>query len=98
MIVVANRIPVHAEYAGAFEEVFANRASLVDQMPGFVAYHLLRPQSDGAPYVVMTFWESYDHFKAWVESPEFKEGHGRSGTLPREAFAGQSVLEIHEVI
>ena len=43
MIVTANRIPVNPEFADAFEARFANRAGLVDNMPGFVANYVLRP-------------------------------------------------------
>ena len=85
-------------YAQQFEERFANRASLVDQMPGFLYNQVLRPSSEGAPYIVLTAWESMEHFQAWVNSEEFKRGHARSGSLPPEAFAGRSQLEIHEVV
>ena len=46
----------------------------------------------------MTHWESRAHFKAWVTSEEFAQGHARSGSLPREAYSGPSKLELHEVI
>lgn len=98
MIVTCNRIPVNPQHAAAFEERFADRASLVDGMAGFISFQLLRPQKEGDPYVVMTFWESEAHFKAWTESPEFKEGHARSGTLPPQTFLGHPKLEVYEVI
>ena len=98
MIVVCNRIPVNPEHAAAFEERFADRANLVDGMPGFVSFQLLRPTQAGDPYVVMTFWESQEHFKGWTESAAFKEGHARSGSLPPDAFLGHPTLEVYEVM
>ena len=98
MIVVSNRIPVNPEHAEAFEEAFANRAGLTDTMPGFISYRLLKPTEDGKPYIVMTVWESMENFRAWTESDAFKQGHARSGSLPREAFLGRPELEIHEII
>jgi heme-degrading monooxygenase HmoA len=98
MIVTCNRIPVNPDYHEAFEARFAGRANLVDGMPGFIAFNLLRPTKPGDPYVVMTFWESEAAFKNWTESEEFKEGHARSGALPREAFEGHPKIEVHEVI
>lgn len=98
MFVVCNRIPVNPEHTAAFEEAFAARAGLVDQMPGFVSYQLLRPATEGAPYVVMTTWESESSFRAWTESDDFKQGHARSGTLPKETFLGRPVLETFEII
>lgn len=98
MIVTCNRLFVNPEHKDAFEARFRDRASLVETMPGFVSFHLLRPTQDDAPYVVMTFWESHAHFTAWTESESFKEGHARSSTLPREAFTQRPQLEIFEVI
>lgn len=98
MFAIANRIFVNPDYAEAFEERFRNRASLVDQMPGFVAYQLLRPVTEGAPYIVLTTWESREAFEAWTQSDAFKQGHARSGTLPKEAFTQPNQMEMHEII
>lgn len=99
MFVTMNRIPVNPEHAQRFEENFRQRARLVDRMPGFIRNLVLRPANPAEePYVVMTFWESEAHFQNWVNSPEFKEGHAKSSTLPREAFRGPSRLESFSVI
>ncbi|WP_298821535.1 antibiotic biosynthesis monooxygenase family protein [Chloroflexus sp.] len=98
MITTANRIYVHPDYADLFEETFRNRARLVDRMPGFVSNQLLRPVNPGDPYIVLTVWESRAHFEAWVRSDEFRQGHARSGTLPKEAFTAPNKLELHEII
>lgn len=86
------------EYAAQFEERFQNRARQVDGMPGFISNLVLKPTSEGDPYVVLTFWESREAFTAWTSSPAFQQGHARSGSLGREAFSGPNKLEVHEVI
>ncbi|MBA3440864.1 MAG: antibiotic biosynthesis monooxygenase [Pyrinomonadaceae bacterium] len=98
MITVANRIYVKAEYAEAFEERFRARAGLVDKMAGFISNQILRPVNEGDPYVVFTTWMSRQDFLNWVRSEAFVKGHAQSGTLPKEAFTGPNVLEMHEVI
>ena len=98
MITVANRIYVKGEYAEAFEARFRERAGLVDKMHGFVSNQVLRPVNEGDPYVVFTTWQSRQDFLNWVRSDEFVRGHAQSGTLPKEAFSGPNVLEMHEVI
>lgn len=98
MITVANRIYVHPDFADQFEARFRDRAGLVDRMPGFVSNFVLRPTKAGEPYVVLTLWESREAFDAWTQSDAFRQGHARSGSLPREAFTGPNVLEIHEVV
>ena len=55
-----------------FESRFEGRAGLVDKMPGFIRFEILKPiQSDY--YVVLTCWENRDAFRAWTESREFQE-------------------------
>lgn len=98
MIAVANRIFVKPEYRDAFEARFRERAGLVDAAPGFVSNQVLRPTKEGQPYVVLTFWESREALDAWTGSDAFRQGHARTGTLPREAYDGPNVLEIHEVL
>lgn len=98
MIVVMNRIPVNAEFADAFEARFSDRAALVDKMPGFVSFRLLRPSKPDDPYVVMTIWESQADFENWTTSAEFKEGHARAGRLPHDAFRGHPKIEVMEII
>ena len=97
MITVANRIYVHPDHAEAFEERFRNRAHLVDGMPGFISNQVLRPTTEGDPYVVFTVWESKEVFEGWVSSDAFRKGHAKSGSLPKGAFTHENKLEIHEV-
>jgi len=98
VFVVMNRIPVRGEFREAFEERFRSRAREVDRMPGFVRNWVLRPVEPDDPYVVLTVWESQEAFEAWTRSEAFQRGHARSGTLPREAFAGPSKLERYELL
>lgn len=98
MITVANRIYVNPDHADHFEDNFRNRAGLVDKMPGFLSNQLLRPVKAGDPYIVLTLWNSRADFDAWVGSDAFKQGHARSGSLPKEAFTQPSYVELHEII
>ena len=98
MFVVANRIFVAPEFAEDFENRFRNRAGEVEKQPGFVRLQILRPVSEETPYVVLTTWESAEHFQAWVESEDFKRAHAGKNPLPAEAFTAPGKLEQHEVI
>ena len=83
MITVANRINVKPEYADAFEQRFAERAGLVDGMPGFISNQVLRPANPDDPYVVLTFWESREAFEAWTRSDAFRASHAKPKTSGR---------------
>ena len=95
MIVVENRIPVKKEYREKFEKLFIERESHLNEMPGFVSNEVMRPMK-GDEYIVMTHWETMEHFQSWVNSDAFKKAHSGSN-LPKEAFSGENVLAIHEV-
>lgn len=96
MFIVANRVPVATGWEDEFEERFRKRAGQIDKQPGFVCMQVLRPQSDGTPYVVLTTWKDKAAFDAWVGSDDFKLAH--SHPMPKEAFDGEGKLEMHEVI
>jgi len=95
MIVISNRIQVAKGQEEAFEARFKDRAGLVETRPGFIRLEVLRPiQSEY--YVVLTYWETFEDFKAWTESREFMEAH--RNRPPKEMFSGPNVFESHEVI
>lgn len=98
MIIVSNRLPVNPDYAEQFEARFKEREGLVDQMAGFIRFHILRPTQDDQPYIVQTYWESQAAFDAWTESEAFKAQHSQQRRLPAEALLGRPQIEIHEII
>lgn len=101
MYLVHNRITIKRDYAAAFEQRFAEREGLVDQMDGFVSFKILRQDTDTPDqilYVVQTTWESKAHFEAWTTSDAFRSQHAQSRSLPEDAFLGRPVIEMFEAI
>lgn len=94
MIVVQNRVPVAEGFEEAFLDRFRSRRGLVDGQPGFIRNIMLRP-IQGEFFIVLTFWESEEQFRAWTKSEAFKEAHSR--VPPEGMFKGHAELEIHEV-
>ena len=95
MIVVQNHIPVKSEYREQFEKLFSGGTRYVQNAPGFVRNEVLRPIK-GDSYIVQTYWTSQETFQSWVKSEDFKKAH--STPAPDEMFAGNSFLEIHEIV
>lgn len=75
--VAINYITCKPEYSARFEELFASRAHAIDSMPGFIDMEVLKPQTEGEPYLVVSHWETEEAFKTWTTSPAFIEGHKR---------------------
>jgi len=94
--VVANRVSVAQGWEDKFSERFRNRAGQVEKQPGFIRMQILRPVTQGDPFVVLTTWESRAAFENWVGSEDFKLAH--QNPLPKEAFSGEGKLEQFDVI
>jgi len=75
--VAINYITCDADYRPRFEELFGSRAKAIDTMPGFHFMQVLKPKTEEEPYLIVSHWDSEEHFKAWTSSPAFMEGHKR---------------------
>jgi heme-degrading monooxygenase HmoA len=77
MIVVMNILRAHEGRAEDLERAFLNRERLLNGAEGFAGFEFLRRDSDDE-YVVLTRWESQDHFWDWVHSNRFQKAHRKS--------------------
>jgi heme oxygenase (mycobilin-producing) len=77
MFVAINYITCTAAYRERFESLFATRAKAIDQMPGFIKMHVLRPTDGCSDYLIVSHWDSEEQFKTWTQSEAFREGHKR---------------------
>lgn len=100
MFVAMNRFRVQLGSEAAFEEVWRNRKSRLDEMDGFVDFHLLRgpEREDHTLYASHTVWRSRDDFEAWTRSDQFREAHKGAGAnkplyLGHPEFEGFSSVE-----
>ena len=81
MFIAMNRFRVKKGSEDAFENVWLNRDSYLDRVPGFVEFHLLKgPEGDDFTlYASHTLWQSKAAFEAWTRSEEFRAAHARAG-------------------
>jgi heme-degrading monooxygenase HmoA len=81
MFIAMNRFHVKKGAESAFEKVWRNRDSFLDQVPGFIEFHLLKgPEADDHTlYASHSLWQSKSAFEAWTKSEEFRAAHARAG-------------------
>ncbi|MBB5223022.1 heme-degrading monooxygenase HmoA [Amaricoccus macauensis] len=81
MYVAMNRFRVQLGSEGAFEDVWRNRKGRLDEMDGFVEFHLLRgpEREDHTLYASHTVWRDRDAFEAWTKSEQFRDAHKSAG-------------------
>jgi heme-degrading monooxygenase HmoA len=95
MFVAMNRFSVRAERNADFELSWQERESYLEQVPGFVAFALLKGDSEGE-YISHSTWESRGHFKAWTESDVFQRAH-RKG-LNSGVLADRPRVSLYETV
>jgi heme-degrading monooxygenase HmoA len=100
MYIAMNRFKVLKDQASAFEEVWKNRVSRLDEMSGFLVFHLLKGAEfeDHILYVSHTVWASKADFTAWTASEQFRAAHAHAGeerpkTLGHPQFEGFDVVQ-----
>ena len=81
MYIAMNRFKVLKDAAKDFENVWFTRESYLHELPGFVAFHLLRgpEREDHILYSSHTIWRSHADFEAWTKSEQFRRAHARAG-------------------
>ena len=100
MYIAMNRFPIAAGRENDFIEVWRTRDSKLDEVPGFIEFHLLQgPEIEGGRvFISHSRWESYAHFHAWTESDAFKQAHGGKSRAPEGTYLGPPRFEGFEVV
>lgn len=99
MFIAMNRFCVLPGQEKAFETVWTSRDTHLGEVPGFIAFHLLRgPASeDHVLYSSHTVWRSKDDFEAWTRSEAFRAAHKGAGDN-KPLYLGHPKFEGFEVI
>jgi len=97
-VVKINAISVPEGMGSELEKRFAMRAKMVETMPGFEGFELLRPVSGESRYFVYTRWADEESFQNWVNSQEFGQGHAQAaGPHPVAQHADLLAFEVVEL-
>ena len=81
MFIAMNRFQVKKGSEEAFEQVWLTRDTHLDEVPGFVEFHLVKgPEAeDHTLYASHTVWRDRDAFEDWTRSDAFRKAHARAG-------------------
>ena len=83
MFVAMNRFQINKGHETAFEDVWRNRESRLDQVPGFQSFHLLKGPYDEETgttlYASHTIWANRAAFIDWTKSQNFRDAHKNAG-------------------
>lgn len=94
-----NRFRIAFGRESVFEDLWRQRESYLDDVPGFGEFQLLRGPSDEETtlYASHSTWDSREAFVAWTESEEFRRAHGQARS-PEGTVLGHPEFEGFEVV
>jgi heme-degrading monooxygenase HmoA len=94
MYIAMNRFKVRKGAEQDFEQVWLTRDSHLKEVPGFIAFHLLKgpERDDHVLYASHSLWRSEAVFLAWTRSEAFRKAHAGAGT-GKPLYLGHPELE-----
>ena len=95
MYIAMNTFSVIKEHANDFESVWKTRNSYLNDVNGFLEFHLLRSEDD--VFVSFSKWQSKNAFDAWTKSDEFKKAHSE-GPSVRHMLDGHPKISTYKVV
>ncbi|MCG8695642.1 MAG: antibiotic biosynthesis monooxygenase [Minwuiales bacterium] len=99
MFIAMNRFQVAPGRGEDFERIWKERDSHLDEVPGFVEFHLLKgpEEEDHTLYSSHTIWQSRAHFEDWTKSEAFRKAHRDAGNN-KGLYLGHPKFEGFEVV
>ena len=98
MFIAMNRFKVVPSLCSEFERVWTSRDTHLNEVPGFIEFHLLRgpEREDHVLYSSHTVWRSREDFEGWTRSEAFRFAHHSAGQN-RPLYLGHPEFEGFEV-
>ena len=99
MFLSMNRFAIAPGMEEGFEQIWRERESYLEEVPGFVSFALLKGPSDETQvlYASHSVWESREAFDAWTESENFRKAHAQANA-PKGTYLGHPNLELFEQV
>ncbi len=99
MYIAMNRFRIARGHEEVFEEIWRQRESYLDEVPGFREFHLLRGPSsaESTLYASHSTWDSHKAFVDWTESEAFRRAHGQARS-PEGTVLGHPEFEGFEAV
>ncbi len=95
MFIAMNRFRIIKGEEAAFEKIWMERDTFLNEVPGFVDFHLLRgaEEEDHTLYASHSTWETQGDFENWTKSEAFRKAHASAGTKGKNIYLGHPMFE-----
>lgn len=94
MFVAMNRFRIARGREEEFIEIWRQRETYLDGVPGFQQFHLLRGPCDESAtlFASHSVWDARSSFEAWTKSEAFRKAHAQAGAA-RDIYLGPPQFE-----
>ena len=99
MFIAMNRFKIVPGKEEEFLNIWRNRKTFLDQVPGFREFHLLQgPKTDEySLFASHSTWNSREAFENWTKSEAFRKAHANAGDAKPD-YIGKPEFEGFEVV
>ena len=99
MFIAMNRFKIALGRENEFVELWKNRESHLNGVPGFKEFHLLQGpvNEEFALFASHSVWDSAEAFEAWTHSEAFRKAHANAGTA-KGVYLGHPQFEGFEAV
>ena len=99
MFIAMNRFKIILGEEAAFEEIWKNRATHLNEVPGFKKFNLIKSESNEeyTLYASHSEWESKQDFINWTKSEAFRMAH-KNASKHKTVYFDHPQFEGFEVV
>ncbi len=99
MFVAMNRFKIATGNENEFINIWKNRETHLESVPGFKAFHLLKgpTNEEYTLFASHSTWESAAAFEAWTKSEAFRKAHANAGSN-KAIYLGPPMFEGFEAV
>ncbi len=99
MFIAMNRFKIVPGNEEDFVNIWKNRETFLDEVPGFKDFHLLAgPKTDEySLYASHSIWDSKQAFEDWTKSDAFRKAHANAGDA-KPVYLGKPEFEGFETV
>jgi len=99
MFIAMNRFRIVLGREEEFENIWKNRDTHLDNVPGFINFNLVKgdQSEEFTLYASHSVWKSQDAFIAWTKSDAFKLAHRNAGQH-KDIYIGHPIFEGFNVV
>ena len=100
MYIAMNRFRIAPGCEEDFINIWKNRDTYLDTVPGFKSFHLLQGPTteEYTLFASHSIWESEQDFVNWTKSEQFRKAHANAGGPNKNIYLGPPQFEGFEAV